>query len=244
MTLDPIKPARLRDLAIVSEPDSTTRDGNDPEAVRLAHLRTESNVKSVGQLCYLVAFFSLLGTLEFLLVAKGIWPPPPELKSIASPDLTRLVFWVLTFVLLLNTIGQVVLGHGLVHLQVWARWTVVALTALSLASYSSISLACCWVYPLFGVLSLVIGGLIHVLIVYPLLTPRSSMVFSATYRELIRKTPGIKSGMHWLLKILIGLILVGFFGTLALLAAIVFGDIETDWIEHILRQLTPAGANA
>ena len=198
----------------------------DPESVRRAYLRHESNVKSIGLLCYLVAFFSLLGALEFSLFAKGVLPQPPELKAIASPDLIRLGFWALAFGFLINTIGQVALGHGLVHLQAWARWTVAALTLLSLASGSVMSLAACVAYPIQGVLSLVIGGATHGLILYPLLTPRSGVVFSAAYRDVIRKTPGIKGRMHWLLKSLIGLILAGFFGFLAFLGAIYFRIID------------------
>jgi hypothetical protein len=192
----------------------------DPESVRRANLRHESSVKSVGQLCDLVAFFSLLGTLEFVLFAKGVLTQPPEMKAVASPELIRLAFWMLAFAFLLNTIGQVALGYGLKHLQAWARWTVVALTAISLVSHVGLSLAACATYPIQGLLSLVIGGAIHGLILYPLVSPGSGVVFSASYKDVIRQTPEIRSRMHWLLKLLIGLILTGVVGFVAFLLAI------------------------
>ncbi len=198
----------------------------DAPTIRLAHLRHESAARSLGLLCYLVAFFSLLGTLEFALFAKGVLIQPPELRSFASPELIRILFWAFTFGFLLNTIGQVALGYGLTHLQAWARWTVVALTALSLASHSGMCLAACVVYPGWGLLSFVIGLVIHGLILYPLVRPGSGVIFSAFYREVVLQTPTIKARMHWLLKLLIGLILAGVFGFATFLGAIYFRIID------------------
>ena len=193
----------------------------DSASIRLANLRQESNVKSVGQLCYLVAFLSLLGTLEFFLFAKGILTLPREFKAYVRPEeLLRLAFWVTTFAFLINTIGQLVLGYGLTHLQAWARWTVLALTAISLASHVGLSLVACVAYPIPGLLSLLIGGAIHGLILYPLARPGSGTVFSASYKEVVRRTPDIKGRMHWLLKAFIGLLLSLVLGFLAYLLAI------------------------
>ena len=192
----------------------------DPESVRRANLRQESGVKSVGQLCYLVGFFSLLGTLEFSLFATGVLTQPPEMKDIASPGLIRLASWMLTFAFLINAIGQAALGHGLTHLQSWARWTVVALTGLSLASHVGLSLVACAAYPIQGLLSLVIGGAIHGLILYPLVRSGSGVVFSADYKDVIRRTPAIQARMHWLLKLFLGMILAGVVGFLGFLLAI------------------------
>ena len=210
---------------MIADPTGKTLEA-DPETIRLAHIRHESNIRSVGQLCYLVAFFSLLGALEFFLFAKGVLAQPPEMKAVASPDLIQLVFWMLTFAFLLNTIGQAVLGYGLTHLQAWARWTVVVLTVLSLVSHTAMSLVACATYPIQGLLSLVIGGVIHGLILYPLARSGSGVIFSASYREVIARTPGIKARMHWLLKLLIGFILAGVFGFVAYLGAIYFRLID------------------
>jgi hypothetical protein len=193
---------------------------DDPSATRLAYLPRESNVKSVGQLCYLVAFFGALGTLEFFLFARGVITQPPELKGLAEPRLIQILFWALTIAFLLVTLAHLAIGYGLTHLQSWARWTVVVITGLSLASGTAMSLVACLTRPVAGLLSLVIGGAINGLILYPLLTPGSGVVFSAEYKEVIRRTPTIESRMHWLLKLLIGLILAGVLGFLAFLLAI------------------------
>jgi hypothetical protein len=211
---------------------------SDPETVRRAYLRHESNVKSVGQLCYLVAFFSLLGTLEFSVFAAGIIPPPPEMKALAPPGVIRAMFWAMAAAFVVNTLAQLALGYGLIHLQAWARWTVVVLTAISLASNILTSLAACMANPapglmgpligfeihgmILGLVSLLVGGAIHGLILYPLLTPSAGVVFSQAYREVIRKTPQIKCRMHWLLKLFIGLLLALVLGFGAFLMAIYF----------------------
>jgi len=221
--------------------DANLAEG-DPEAVRRSYLRHESNIKSVGQLCYLVAFFSILGTLEFFLFARGVIPQPPEMKALAPPGLIRVLFWVMTFGFLLNTLAQMALGYGLIHLQAWARWTVVVLTAISLVSGTMMSLVACVANPdsvllkqvigfeingvIFGLVSLVVGGAFHGLILYPLLTRNSGVVFSNPYKEVIRETPRIRSRMHWLLKLFIGLLLALVLGFVAFLLAIYFRVID------------------
>ena len=198
----------------------------DAATIRRSNLRRESGIRSIGQLCYLVAAFSLLGTLEFLLFAEGVLAQPPELKAVASPEIVQFAFRLLASGLLVNTIAQLALGYGLTHLQAWARWTVVALTAISLASHSMMSLVACAAYPIQGLLSLAIGGAVHGLILYPLVDAGSGVVFSASYKEVIRKTPGIRARMHWLLKLLIGLILAGVVALVAFLGAIYFRIID------------------
>jgi hypothetical protein len=215
---------------------------SNPETVRRAYLRHESNVKSVGQLCYLVAFFSLLGALEFSVFAAGLIPPPPEIKALAPPGVIRALFWAFAVAFVVNTVAQVALGSGLIHLQAWARWTVVVLTAISLISGIMTSLAACVANPdpglirpligfeihgmILGLVSLVVGVAIHGLILYPLLTPGAGVVFSKAYREVILKTPRIKGRMHWLLKVFIGLILALVVGFVAFLMAICFGLVD------------------
>jgi hypothetical protein len=223
-------------------PEDIDLVSSEPETVRRAYLRQESNVKSVGMLCYLVAFFSLLGTLEFSVFATGTIPPPPELKTLAPPVVIQALFWAFAAAFLVNTAGQVALGYGLIRLQAWARWTVVVLTAISLASNILTSLAACLADPdpgllapligfeihgkILGLTGLAIGGAIHALILYPFLTPGAGVVFSKGYREVIRRTPAIKSRMHWLLKAFIGLILAMVIGFTAFLAAIYFRWID------------------
>jgi len=181
----------------------------DFRSIRLAHLGTESAIKSLGQFCYLVGFLSLLGVMEFVLVALGILPYDPSLQEIASPGQIRGFFWALSILMLLNTAAQGALGFGLTRLQVWVRWTVVVLTAVSLVSHVGFCIGLCFVQPVWGLLALVIGGAIHLAILYPMLTPSSGVVFSRAYKDVIRATPEIRSRIHWLLKCLILLIVSG-----------------------------------
>jgi len=227
---------------IAARPQGLDLAGEVPESIRRANLRQESNVKSIGQLCYLVAFFSFLGTLEFFLFAVGVIPQAREMKSLTPPGLLQFIFWMLCFGFLINTLAQAALGFGLIHLQAWARWTVVVLTAISLVISTLMSLVTCLANPTSGLLKEVIGfevtgvtlGLIsllvgvafHVLILYPLLTPSTGVIFSQAYQVIVRKSPQIKSRMHWLLKLSIGFILAGVLGFLGYLLAIYFWIID------------------
>jgi hypothetical protein len=204
-----------------------TERNDDPRSTRLALIHTESGIKSIGQLCYLVTVLCGLGTLEGLLVAMGVLDHPHELDETLSPEITKLLYWVFSGIMLLLTLGHWVLAHGLSRLQNWARWTVVALTGCSLLSSLGFGVGLCLAYPAWGLLSLLIGGVLHAMILYPLLTPGASEVFSAGYKEVIRVTPQIRSRMHWLLKLLIGLIVLGVVGLLGYLLAIYLRIIDT-----------------
>ena len=139
------------------------------------------------------------------------------MKKVADPATIRILYWVFDAGFMVLTLGHVAIGYGLTHLQAWARWTVVVVTGISLVAGVGLSLLTCLTSPISGLISLVVGVAINGLILYPMLTPRSGVVFSKGYREIIRLTPKIKSRMHWLLKSLIGLMLlavVGFCGYL------------------------------
>ena len=198
----------------------------DPETARRDHLRRESEIKSVGQLAYLVAAFSALGILEFAAFAGGMLEQPPELKALGGPSMIQGLLWVLTAGFLLVTLAHIAIGYGLTHLQAWARWTVVVLTALNLVVGVGLSLVACLTNPRSGLISLAVGVAINGLILYPLLTRQSGVVFSKAYREVIRQTPTIRSRMHWLLKLLIGLILLTVLGFVGYLFAIYRGWID------------------
>jgi hypothetical protein len=212
-----------------------------PNLTRLAHLRQESGIKSVGQLCYLVAFFSILGTIEFALFAVGTLSRA-EFKAFAPDSLLDAFFWTFTVVFGLNALAQVGLGRGLIRLKSWARWTVVALTIFSLgmSTLSSLILGVSGSIldefepligfklngPLVGLVSLVIGGIVHMIILWPLVGPGSGVVFSDDYREVVRLTPEIKSRMHWLLRTLIAVILLLVLGFVMFLLAIYYRIID------------------
>jgi hypothetical protein len=214
----------------------------DSETVRLSHLKQESAIKSIGQLCYLVAFFSLLGTIEFALFAVGVIPRD-DLKNLMPASLLNLFFWSFAVGFAVNTMGQIALGYGLIRLQSWARWTIVVLTAMSLILGTISSLVVC-VSPIVsapleellgmkvnglavGLVSLIVGGAVHLLILWALLAPGTGLVFTRDYREVIRETPLIRSRMHWLLKLFVAGLMMLVVSFVAFLFAIYYGLI--DW---------------
>ena len=200
---------------------------DDPRSTRLAHLGDETNARSLGQLCYVVAAISLVGTAEFLTFSAGLIAGPPEWREVAAPGTIRVAFGAMAAVMAINAAAQAAVGFGLVRLQAWARWTVIALTLLSLTSTFGLALAVLFVRPAWGLLALVGGVGVHALVLWTLLTPGAGVVFSAPYREVIRATPEIRCRMHWLLKLGLGLMGSAVVGFIAVLAAIYFRWI--DW---------------
>ena len=199
----------------------------DPRSTRLAHLGDETNARSLGQLCYVVAAISLVGTAEFAAFAAGRIACPPEWQKIAEPATIRLAFGAMTGVMAAHAAAQAAVGFGLVRLQAWARWTVIALTLLSLTSTFGLALAVLVVRPAWGLLAMVGGVGVHALILWPLLTSGAGVVFSTAYREVVRATPEIRCRMHWLLKLGLGLMGLTVVGFVVLLAAIYFRWV--DW---------------
>ncbi len=211
------------------------------ESIRRFHLRQESGIKSIGQLCFLVAFFSLLGTGEFLLFAFRLLPRD-DFQTLLPDSLLDLFLGLGTIGFAINTLAQIILGLGLIQLRFWARWTVIVLTGLSLCSGTISSLALCMAPPMTGFWEpligfdvsnlwlglgiLVVGGAIHLLILWPMIAPGSSVVFSGYYQEVIRATPEIKSRMHWLLKLVLGCLMILVMGFIAYLLAIYFRFID------------------
>ena len=209
-------------------------DQHEPLPTRRCHLRLESSVRSLGFLCYLVGGVSVLGTVEFLLFLLGVIPSK-DLGAI-DPTLLKLSFLVGTLLLGFNALAQFILGFGLIRLHAWARWTLIILTGLSLSSSVLTSLALCFAPEAavalnnlvgwklsalqLGLSSLVLGLAIHLLLLWPLVAPGSGMVFSAAYRDIVRKTPQIRPRLHWLLKLFVGCLIMLVLGFLGYLGAL------------------------
>jgi hypothetical protein len=184
--------------------------GPDPTAIRLARLGDERAARSIGQLCLLVAVLSVLASAEFALVATGVLPYDPTLHEVLQPQQVRLLAWALAGGMLLHAVAQGVLGLGLVRLQSWARWTVVGLAGLGLISWVGLGLGLCFAHPVAGLMALLVGGGLHALVLYPLVTPGASAVFRAEYRTIVRATPEVRCRMHgWLRLFLLDRDLVG-----------------------------------
>jgi hypothetical protein len=189
---------------------------NDAELIRREHLGREANIKSLGHLNYLGAFFCGLATILIALTAMGVIPPRLDQPNTLDPMTQKLIFGGMAVFYLVFTALYGAMGYGLTHLQVWARWTQVVLTSLGLLYVAFMALAAAMVNPVVGLVVLLFGGGIGGLILYLLVSSKAGVVFSREYQEVIRKTPHVKYKTSIVVKILLGLLLllIGF-GVLA-----------------------------
>lgn len=196
-------------------------DGLHPATTRHARLGDERAARSIGQLCVLVAVLSALASAEFALVAARVLPYDPMWHEVLQPEQVRFAAWALAGGMFVHAVVQGVLGLGLVRLQAWARWTVIGLAGLGLISWVGMGLGLCFVRPVAGLIALVVGGGLHALVLYPLVTPGASVVFSDDYRAVVRATPEVRCRMHGWLRLFLGLLAIGVVG---------FGVWLTCWI--------------
>jgi hypothetical protein len=179
----------------------------DAEAIRRRYLRHEAAVKSIGSLHYLGAGVGIL----VILVASALLIRTS--RSDPRVSLFALLIAVYTFATAVNFI----LGRGIRSLNGWARWTDVVFLAIgSLGSLLTL------VGGLVSAYSVVVGSSIGLTIqtymLYLLIGPRSSIIFSPDYRAIVEKTPQVTCRTSVFVKILAGLLLVlGVFGFLAVL---------------------------
>jgi hypothetical protein len=181
---------------------------NDAELIRREHLGREANIKSLGHLNYLGAFFCGLATIGIALTAMGVIPPSPNQPNSLDPMTQKLVFGGMAVFYLVFTALYGAMGYGLTHLQNWARWTQVVLTSLGLLYIVFMTIAAMLVNPAVGLVLLVVGGGISGLILYLLVSSKAGVVFSREYQEIIRKTPHVKYKTSIIVKILLGLLLL------------------------------------
>jgi hypothetical protein len=162
----------------------------EAEAIRKAHLGFETNIKSLGGLYYLGAFFAAFGiVVGLVMLAGGGFGGPnaaamdPGTRTIAAAGITAV--YAIAFAL------NFALGFGLRRLQTWARWTAVVLISLGLLYIIGVSVGLFLVSPVGGAIALVVGGGISAAFLYLLLARKASVVFSPRYKEIIAKTPHI-----------------------------------------------------
>jgi hypothetical protein len=181
----------------------------EAEQIRRYHLSHEASIKSVGLLCYLAAMFGLLFTFGGVLSATGVIKgnPPPN----SSPEMYQLTIWLGTAVWAMVTAISISQGYGLRSLQAWARWITMVLSVLSLLFSLVMALV---VLMLLGgnnavpvLIVLLVGVAILAYVFYLLVAPKSNMVFSGEYRQIIEKTPEIVCQTSLIVKILIGLVM-------------------------------------
>jgi hypothetical protein len=196
---------------------------NDSEAelVRRYHLSHEASIKSVGLLNYVLGGFSLSMAFALLLMSLGLIANPPEPGNGGGPLQGFFLIFAALFYGTLGTIA-VALGYGIRRLQVWARWTTMILSALALAYLILMMVFVLAFLPVSNpVLIAVLMGIVVAILAYVfylMVSPKGSMVFSAEYKQVIARTPTIKTRSSLIVKLLIGLL--GFLSLFAVIGGI------------------------
>jgi hypothetical protein len=192
---------------------------NDAEMIRLENIGHEANIKSLGHLNYLGAIFWGFFVVIAALMATGTIPQPPNQPNPVDPAMQRIIMGLGALFYLVLTVINAVLGYGLTHLQVWARWTTLVFTVIAILYMAMTTLVVSFlVNPAAGVAILVIGGSILGFILHLLVTRKSGVVFSAEYKEIIRKTPHVKYKTSVIVKVF----LVMFLAASLLVMAVLF----------------------
>jgi hypothetical protein len=195
---------------------------SEAELVRRYHLSHEASIKSVGLLGYLLAGFGLFVAFVLVLMSVGAIENPQARGNEAFP----LQGFVLIFVAIFyGTIGSIALalGYGLRRLQVWARWTTMVLSALALGYLILMMFVVLAILPMPNP-ALVIGFIgvaaaILAYVFYLMVSPKGSMVFSSEYKQVIARTPGIKTRSSLIVRLFIGLmVFLLLIGVIALIA--------------------------
>jgi hypothetical protein len=140
----------------------------EAEATRREYLKHEASLKGAASLYFIGGIFLLL----LAGIALSGWETLGGAKG-----------WVLPLAggLGAGSILSFAVASGLRKLKSWARISAVVLSGLGI------------VLSLFGLPASVIGLLIHAYILYILLSPKSTMVCSDRYREIVAATSQIKS---------------------------------------------------
>ena len=185
------------------------------EETRRRFLNHEASVQSIGALYILGAIFMGIATVGGILGAVGVL----DAARPGAENAPVILGFMAAFYGVL-TILFVAVGIGLYKLKTWARWVVVVLTAINIVT----SLVYIALIAMAGIQPyvLVVAGitlLIPGYILYLLVSPKASVVFSPEYRHVIEQTPHIKYKTSCLVKVLLIVVLVPII--LAVLVAIV-----------------------
>lgn len=194
-------------------PSSLDLDGDlaGAEAIRREHINHEAAVRSVGSLFLLGGILLAIVTIVVLLIAAGVIPSGDP--GAEGAQMLRIVMGAVGALYLLLTVLNLSVGIGLRKLKPWARWTTVGLLGLSLAGVLFNVIVTVVMTPTPEVLvgaaiGFLIGGGINGYMLYLMLAPKSSMVFSQEYKVIISKTPHVKYRTSKLLIALLILIVV------------------------------------
>lgn len=161
----------------------TTRALTEAEVIRLAHLDHEAFIKAVGYVHYLVACVWFGMFVMAFRDMTGLAEPGPR------SDAGKHVAIVLSIVTFLATAITFAFGRGLIRFRSWARWTLIVLILTCLiVGFLTVSIESIRTGSAVGFLALLGGSLIPLSVLYWLMCPKGSMVFSPRYREIVAET--------------------------------------------------------
>src|SRR5262245_52373332 len=185
---EPVNPFDAPKAAIGARTDDFVSD-TEAEAIRRAHIGHEASVQAVGMLYYLGAFFMGLATLGILI--STVFAPTGAFNVGGPGGLPPRAFVIVIAVFYAAiTALNGALGYGLRSLQVWARWTVAVLTGLALLYFLLVgAVLTLLVEPVAGLIFLAIGGGLSGYILYLLVSPKGTMVFSRPYQAGLPPPP-------------------------------------------------------
>jgi len=183
----------------------------DAELIRRHHLGRERSIRSIGLLCYLTAALAGLFAGVAALAAAGVIDVNRRADP-ASAGMQTLLF--VAGIAIYGVVAGVsaAMGFGLRRLQVWARWTMMVLSMLALLyllMMAAVLMAGVLPVPNPGGIAafLLLFDVILGYVFYLLVTPRAGVVFSPEYREVIAKTPGIRTRTSLVVKIALSLLI-------------------------------------
>lgn len=182
--------------------------GTDVELIRRRYLGREASIRSIGMLSYIVAFFTTLVALGYLAMAIYIIAsPPPQFQD--QPINPGIFLGIAGMVALVFAAIFGAVGFGLRRLQTWARWVVIVLGSLSLLYMLGVCGFMIALDPTIGGIVAavqVIPAAITGYILYLMASAKGGVVFSPSYREVVRQTPHIRYKASLFVKILLGLL--------------------------------------
>lgn len=170
--------------ASAGEPSGLPPDS--PEHIRRAHLNHEASVRSIGNLCYLVAILWSLGAAVALPNLFNLQRQPDGWASVSV-----LVGDLLVGLILPGAMAMLLFfgGRGLRKLTRWGRVVGIVIGAIGLA-----------VIP--------VGTILSIYILYLLLSKKGKMVFSPAYKEVIAATPEVKYKTSIVVWVVLGLFIL------------------------------------
>ncbi len=158
-------------------------DTSEAETVRNNYLKQEANVKSVGSLYFIISVFLVIGAFSSWRAVQRASDPGAVLPTVSA------IFGAA------GILGLIV-GFGLRRLESWARILAIILSGLAVIA------------SLLNMPSGFIGLVIHAYLLSVLASPKTSLVCSPYYKEIIAATPHVKYRTSKVVWILLGLLLV------------------------------------